>query len=217
MAGIGILGGTFDPIHLGHLRSAWEASVQLSLDAVHFMPCSQPVHRPSPIATAEQRLAMVQKSIAPIPHWVANDLEVSRQAPSYTVDTLRQLRAQWGDQLPLWWLVGSDAFTHFLSWRAWQEVLQLAHVAVMVRAGDHAQYAPVLTTIVAQGEQVPTSAAAGAIRHLQLTPLWISSTQIRAACAAGNLPYFLVTDAVLTDIQVQGLYGWSAASEDQNR
>lgn len=207
MSGIGILGGTFDPIHIGHLRSAWEVSESLSLDAMQFIPSAIPVHRTLPIASAQQRLEMVRLSLLTVPSWSVNDCEVRRAQPSYTIDTLLTLRQQQGEHVPFWLLVGSDAFEHFVHWHRWQDILHLTNIAVMVRAGIKPQGCVRTQQLLTRhNDPVDRDAVAGQIRMISVTALSISATSIREACGQGQLPRFLVTSPVLEYIQQQGLY-----------
>lgn len=204
MATIGLMGGTFDPIHFGHLRSAWEVSQQLGLNEMHFIPSATPVHRPQPVASAEQRLAMVKAAVEPISGWQVNDCELRRERPSYTVDTLLELRATLGDEHEFWFLMGSDAFEGLLSWHRWQEVLSLTNIAVMVRAGYHPRCCSQLQALLT----FPTQQAvkAGRVKLVEVTALAISATQIRAELLSNQLPRFLVSESVLEYIQQHRMY-----------
>lgn len=206
MARIGLVGGTFDPIHFGHLRSAWEVSQQLGLNEMHFIPSAIPVHRPQPVASAEQRLAMVKAAVEPIPGWQVNDCELRRERPSYTVDTLLELRATLGDEHEFWFLMGSDAFEGLLSWHRWQELLSLTNIAVMVRAGSHPRCCAELNEML--NRSTSESVRFGQVRLVEVTALAISATQIRAELASNQLPHFLVSESVLEYIQHQRMYGY---------
>lgn len=206
MAAIGLMGGTFDPIHLGHLRSAWEVSQQLGLNEMHFIPSAIPVHRPQPKATAEQRLAMVKAAIEGVSGWQVNDCELRRKAPSYTVVTLQELRTNLGKEHEFWFLMGSDAFEGLLSWHRWQELLTLTNLAVMVRAGSQ----PKCCTQLQQLLNVPREVGKthGQVELVEVTALAISATQIRAELAVNQLPRFLVSDSVLEYITEHKIYGY---------
>jgi nicotinate-nucleotide adenylyltransferase len=204
MARIGLMGGTFDPIHFGHLRSAWEVSQQLGLNEMHFIPSAIPVHRPQPVASAEQRLAMVKAAVEPISGWQVNDCELRRQKPSYTVDTLLELRATLGDEHEFWFLMGSDAFEGLLSWHRWQELLSLTNIAVMVRAGSHPRCCAELNEML--NHPTNESVGFGQVRLVEVTALAISATQIRAELASNQLPHFLVSESVLEYIQQHRMY-----------
>jgi nicotinate-nucleotide adenylyltransferase len=206
MARIGLMGGTFDPIHFGHLRSAWEVSQQLGLNEMHFIPSAIPVHRPQPVASAEQRLAMVKVAVEPISGWQVNDCELRRERPSYTVDTLLELRANLGDEHEFWFLMGSDAFEGLLSWHRWQELLSLTNIAVMVRAGYHPRCCAQLAQLFNRPTMVGQTS--GQVQLVEVSALAISATQIRAELASNQLPRFLVSDSVLEYIQEHKIYGY---------
>jgi nicotinate-nucleotide adenylyltransferase len=205
VAGIGVVGGTFDPIHIGHLRSAWEVADALLLNALQFVPSSVPVHRQQPVASAEQRLEMVRLSVQQVPNWSVNDSEVCRGGPSYMIDTLTQLRAQVGADVPIWLLLGTDAFEGFVRWHRWQDILQLGNLAVMVRAGVP-PVGCVETQRLLLGLHLSASANVGQVQLVPVTALGISATQIRQEVSEGHSPHFLVMPAVCQYIQQQGLY-----------
>lgn len=204
MAKIGIFGGTFDPIHLGHLRSAYEVQHKLALQGLYFVPCAQPVHRQTPNVSAAMRLAMVELAIADVANWQVSDVELARQGASYTVDTLAYFKQALPADTELWFILGSDAFAHFLTWHRWQEILQLANIAVMTRAEHPVIYSAELQRVIQQGELAKNGV--GRIQLLSLSPLPISSTQIRADFARQQPPYFQLTDAVMRFIQQHQLY-----------
>ncbi len=202
---IGILGGTFDPIHNGHLRLAIEAQEQCQLREVHFMPTGTPPHRPLPLASATDRLQMVQLAVHNNPVFLADQRETYRTDACYTVDSLTALRAELGSQQPLCLLLGSDAFLHLHTWHRWQELFVLAHLVIMQRAGKplgnsmtHAD-ATLLqeyTQRLAPSPQVLQASPAGHIVVLNMPALDISATDIRSRCIAGKNIQGLVPDAV---------------------
>jgi nicotinate-nucleotide adenylyltransferase len=206
MAKIGLMGGTFDPIHLGHLRSAWEISKRLDLTEMHFIPSAIPVHRPQPVATAAHRLAMVKAAIQPILGWQVNACELNRNKPSYTLDTLLELRAALGDTHEFWFLMGSDAFEGLTSWHRWQEILTLTNLAVMVRAGCQPQCCNQLTQLLEP--PIQTGQITGQVKLVEVSALAISATHIRAELAVNQLPRFLVSDSVLKYIEDHKIYGY---------
>ena len=134
-APIGILGGTFDPIHYGHLRLAEELAGTLKLDQVRLVPSGTPPHRSAPGVSAAHRLAMVELAAAGNPRFSVDGREVRRTGPGYTFDTLAELRKEAGDTRPLALLVGADAFLEFATWHRWHEIFGLAHIAVAHRPG----------------------------------------------------------------------------------
>ncbi|MBL8481248.1 MAG: nicotinate (nicotinamide) nucleotide adenylyltransferase, partial [Rhodocyclaceae bacterium] len=142
---LGVFGGTFDPVHVGHLRLAEEAAETLQLERVAWIPAGRPPHRGAPATAAAHRLAMVQRAIADNPRFVLDDAEVRADAPSYSVLTLARLRAAHGPERPLVLLLGADAWAGLAGWHRWQEIFELAHIAVASRPGlAPAQLAPQL-------------------------------------------------------------------------
>ena len=211
---LGILGGTFDPIHHGHLRTALDVAEAVGLDEVRLIPLRHAVHRDQPETPAALRLAMVQAAIAGEPRFVADDREIRRDAPSYTLHTLESLRAERGDAEPICVLVGGDAFAEFLSWHRPHEILGLAHLIVMRRPGAEAIADAALRTFV---ERHRAASAAelrarpgGRVLFQPVTQLDISATDIRARLGAGRSARYLVPDAVLELIRQEGLYALRA-------
>ncbi|MDG4554735.1 MAG: nicotinate-nucleotide adenylyltransferase [Candidatus Competibacter sp.] len=205
---IGILGGTFDPIHDGHLRPALEVLEALDLAEIRFVPCRIPAHRDSPQITAEQRLALVRLATAGQAGFAVDDRELRREGASYMVDTLASLREDLGD-IPLYLIVGADAFRELHTWHRWRELGQFAHVVVMQRPGPPKPFAPVLEEFVAP--RMADAAAlrrqpAGLILFQPVTQLDISATHIRALLARGQSPRFLLPEAVLACIHERALY-----------
>ncbi len=207
---IGIFGGTFDPVHFGHLRPALEVLQGLPLDQVRFMPLHQPVHRAEPQAPAALRLAMLRAAIAGQAGFQVDERELGRQGASYTYDSLCSLRTELGERVPICLLLGADAFRGFLSWHRPVEILQLAHLVVMDRPGTAATLPADLDRWAApyrcaHGKGL-REAPAGRILFWTVTPLAISSTQIRRWVAQGGSPRFLVPDAVAALIERERLY-----------
>lgn len=131
---IGILGGTFDPVHFGHLRTALELKQILDLQEIKFLPCHTPVHKELPSAHPHHRIAMLQLAIANESGFALDDRELRRATPSYMIETLTSLRQELNDT-PLILIMGSDAFTNLPTWKNWQQLLDMAHIAVAIRAG----------------------------------------------------------------------------------
>ena len=207
---IGILGGTFDPIHYGHLRPALEMLETLQLAEVRFIPCRIPAHRATPLITAEQRLELVQRAIADQPGFVADDRELRRDGPSYMVDTLASLRDDLGDDIPLCLILGADAFRGLPSWHRWQQLSELAHIVVMQRPGALSSLPSVLEEFIAQrlieDVVILRQKPAGSILFQLVTQLHISATQIRALLAHGQSPRYLLPEAALAYIHDRALY-----------
>lgn len=207
--GIAILGGTFDPIHVGHLRSAVEVYDHLQVEQVTLIPAFQPVLRHAPGASAEQRLHMLSLAVSERSLLQIDDREIQRGGPSFMVDTLTSLRQEVGAQVPLYLVLGADAFVRLDEWHRWRELLSLAHLVVLQRPGQLAQPAPevmdALATCRASAAALKTQPAGG-VCELQLTQLAVSATMIRQLCAEGGHIDYLVPTAVQKYIEQQGLY-----------
>jgi nicotinate-nucleotide adenylyltransferase len=209
---IGILGGTFDPIHFGHLRTALELHQALDLAEVRLVPCYQPVHRKQPTATPQQRLAMVQTAIGNESALTADDCEIQRKGPSYTIDTLEHMRKKF-PSTPLCLIMGIDALLHFTSWHRWQEILDLAHLVIAHRPHYHLPHTGIVADLLKQRlKQSPEAlheCLAGNIVFHPVTPLEISATDIRKQIAMGSNPRYLLPDSVYKYIQEHGVYSIS--------
>ncbi|MEO1766295.1 nicotinate-nucleotide adenylyltransferase [Thiobacter aerophilum] len=212
---IGILGGTFDPIHYGHLRLAQEVAEGVALNAVRFIPTGKPWHRAPPHASGCHRLAMARLACAGNPLFWADAREVASQAPGYTVDTLSALRQELGQDLPLCLILGADAFLGLTSWHRWPLLFELAHIVVAQRPGfpspdDQAGLPPALAAQWRARRVTDTAAlrntAAGHIYLQTITALNISATRIRADLAAGRSARYLLPDIVLDYIHRNRLY-----------
>lgn len=209
MSPIGIFGGTFDPIHFGHLRTAFELMQALRLSEMRFMPAGDPPHRDQTIADAELRLAMVRAAVEGQPGFTVDDREVRREGPSYSVDTLGTLRAEY-PQRSLCLIVGMDAFLGLPKWRQWRELLELAHLVVAHRPGWRAPgMGPLGELLVDRGTGRINDlheTRAGCIYIHAVTQLEISSTELRKLIAARRDPRYLVPDAVRAVIEQSGCY-----------
>jgi nicotinate-nucleotide adenylyltransferase len=212
---IGIFGGTFDPVHYGHLRLAQEAVDRLRLSEVRFVPAGEPPHRGAPGASAADRLAMVRLATAGNAFFTVDEREVRRAGPGYTVDTLDELRTELGADRPLALLMGADAFLDLATWRRWQQLFERAHVVVAHRPGFPVQAwrarmpAPLAGEYAARLAQSPLAvhgASAGAVVVLPIAELDIAATGIRHAVGEGRSPRYLLPDSVLDYIEAQRLY-----------
>lgn len=205
---IGVLGGTFDPVHYGHLRAAEELGERLGLKRVHLLPC-RPGHRHPPLASEAERLALLRLAVAGNPRLVADDRDLRRAGPTYTVDTLGELRAEFGST-PLVLLLGMDAFLGLPGWKDWRRLIGLAHIVVAHRPGGHAALAPELRELLdAHGvgdHKALAQAPAGSVLLAPLTALDISATRIRELIVDGHSPRYLLPDPVLDQIERLGLY-----------
>jgi nicotinate-nucleotide adenylyltransferase len=209
MRTIGIFGGTFDPIHFGHLRTAFELLQALRLHEMRFMPAGNPPHREVTVASAPVRLAMVQAATQGQPGFVVDDREIRREGLSYSVDTMRTLRADFPDH-SLCLIVGMDAFLGLPKWHQWRELLDLAHLVVAHRPGWRApSMGPLGELLVDRGTGRIGDlheARAGCIYIHAVTQLEISSTEVRKLIAAGRDPRYLMPDAVRAIIDETGCY-----------
>ncbi|GAB4165441.1 MAG: nicotinate-nucleotide adenylyltransferase [Rhodocyclaceae bacterium] len=208
---IGLLGGTFDPLHYGHLRLAEEARDALGLDRVLIVPCGLPPHRDRPVATAGERLEMARLGITGNPFFELETGEAAAEAPSYTVVTLERLRARFGSARALVLLVGSDAFMGLAGWNRWRELFSLAHLGVARRPGSPLDAAGMPAELAEQYERrrtpcLPESAASGAIVEFATTALDISASRIRASVARSVSVRYLLPDSVLDYIERHRLY-----------
>ena len=216
MGPIGVFGGTFDPVHYGHLRTAFEMLQALRFHEVRFMPCGDPPHRGKTYANAALRLEMVKQAIAGQPGFVADDRELQREGPSYSVDTLTALREEF-QQRPLALMIGMDAFLSLPNWHRWRDILKLAHIVIAHRPGWRAPDMGLLGEMLAERGTHRIDdlheAEAGHIYIHDVTQLEISSTEIRELIAVGRDPIFLMPDAVRNVIRKSGCY--AAGDEDR--
>ncbi|MHB8346458.1 MAG: nicotinate-nucleotide adenylyltransferase [Acidiferrobacterales bacterium] len=210
MQPIGIFGGTFDPIHFGHLRPAQHILRTLALEEVRFVPAAAPPHRCTPVASAEDRLRMVEIAVSGITGFRSDDREMRRSGPSYTVPTLESLRAELGPR-PLCLIIGMDAFGGIESWYRAQDLPQLAHVVVLRRPGW--DFAP-------EDEAIPpwlrgrrcvdpgqlTDAPAGRLVFQAVSPQNISGSRIRAMLARSESIHGMLPGPVEEFIANRGLY-----------
>ena len=210
MRPLAILGGTFDPVHNAHLRVAWEAAEFLDAD-VHLMPANVPPHREQPVASAQQRTALIQAALAGQDRLILDTRELRRAGPSYTIDTLQELRAGIGAARPLVLLVGADAFTALPTWHRWRELFDFAHIGVLTRPGHDIHALPMELRTKIASRRCPNAAAlresaAGRVLPIPVTPLEISATGIRALLGAGREPRYLLPDALFTDATLLAPY-----------
>ena len=214
-APIGVLGGTFDPIHYGHLRLAEEVGETLRLEEVRFIPSGTPPHRSAPAVPAEHRLAMTQLAAAGNTRFRVDEREVHRAGPGYTYDTLKTLRSELGEARPLALMLGADAFLEFATWHRWREIFGLAHIAVAHRPGFPVEQwsgrmpLPLAREYSARRMQQPLAvhlSPAGGIVVVPFTALDISATAIRDMLRAGASPRYLLPGAVLDYIRTHKLY-----------
>jgi nicotinate-nucleotide adenylyltransferase len=203
---IGILGGTFDPIHYGHLRPADAVRQRLGLAEVRLLPAGKPPHRGHPETSATHRLRMVELAVAEFPGLVADGCELKRPGPSYTVDTLRVLRDELGSQ-PLCLLMGSDAFIELESWHEWEQLPELAHLIVMERPGYVAGTWPVWAEARrCRNEAAIHEKSAGCVHLVPVPQLDLSATRVRESLRLQQSVEKMLPLAVIDYIHTHHLY-----------
>lgn len=206
---IGIFGGTFDPIHHGHLRCAWEIAEQLELSEVRMLPCGQPPHRTAPLASPEQRRRALELALTGQSVLRLDTRELDRPGPSYMVDTLTALRAEVGAHA-LCLILGQDAFNGLASWNRWERIPELAHLVVITRPGvelpEHGPIAELVEQRSVESLDELRARPAGAILFRTVTALGFSASGIRRQLASGRSPRYLLPDAVLDYLLQEGVY-----------
>lgn len=206
---IGIFGGTFDPVHFGHLRAAIEAREKLQLADMRIMPAGTPPHRSGTFASAEHRLAMLHLALSDVPGLQVDEREVRRQGNSFMVDTLSEIRHE-NPQNPLLLMIGQDAANVLDQWHEWASLFDLAHIVIMRRPDSGSRYSEQLEAQIrprtVSSPADLSSSPAGHVLPLELTQLAISSTDIRRRIGLGKSPRFLLPERVVLYIREQALY-----------
>jgi nicotinate-nucleotide adenylyltransferase len=206
---IGIFGGTFDPVHYGHLRTAYELRQKLGFEEVRFVPCGNPPHRSGPITPSAIRLRMLEAAIAAEPQFLIDARELERPGPSYTVDTLASLRTEF-PQTALCLLLGMDAFLDLPTWHEWPKLLELAHIVVAHRPGWQAPRQGTLGKLIQKHKTASardlSASIAGRIHIEPVTQLEVSSTELRRSIRAGIEPRYLLPDTVWRIIVATNCY-----------
>jgi len=209
MRSIAILGGTFDPVHFGHLRPALELSL-MGFDEVRLMPCHVPAHRETPHCSAEQRLAMVELAVKNEPQLSVDRREIEREGESFTVDTLTEMRDELGDQVSLNLVMGMDAFLGLAKWRQWERLAELANIVVTERPGSVVPVTGVMERFLnarrVSSMDTLCKAANGRVLVQQLVLLDISATRIRALINSGQSARYLLPETVWDYIEQHRLY-----------
>lgn len=205
---IGVYGGTFDPVHYGHLRTALEVKELFGLDEVRLIPCNTPPHREQPKASPEMRLQMLRLAVENEPGLVIDTRELDRTGTSYMVDTLNSIRMEEG-RVSIFLFIGNDAFKYLTHWHEWSRLFDFAHIVVMSRPGTRhslhdlnsffkARYSESLCDL----KRKPS----GALFFQEVTRLDISATQIRRVFLENRNPRFLLPDPVIDFINQNSLY-----------
>lgn len=217
---VGLFGGTFDPIHYGHLRMALEFQQRLGFSEMRLLPCHLPPHREAPGRSSADRAAMARLAVTECPQLSVDERELQRDRPSYTVDTLAELRAEWGAQVSLCWCVGMDSLVTLNQWHRWRELLDYGHLVVAGRPGwcppqqgEVAQWLRQHQQDVAALRQTPQ----GSVALVEQTMLDISATAVRNMLAAGESTQFLLPESVRHYIEQHHLFrpvGATVAGEE---
>lgn len=207
---IGIFGGTFDPVHIGHLRTALELREYLGLDAMHLMPAGDPAHREAPRTAAAHRLAMVRLAVAREAGLVADDREIARGGATYSIDTLVAMRRELGPAVPLCLCIGMDSLVTLDTWKRWRELADHAHIVVAARPGwSPPAHGPVAQWLAERRVDVPArllARPAGGVHVAAMTLLPVAATALRASLAAGRSIRYLTPDPVVDYIHTHQLY-----------
>ncbi len=204
---IGVYGGTFNPVHYGHLRTALEVSEQFALDELRLLPCAQPAHRAEPEVSADMRLQMLELAINGYPQFTCDTRELKRAGPSYMVDTLASIRTEIALNTPLLLFIGTDAFNGLSTWHRWQSLSEYAHIVVMIRPHFEPGILPdFYKDKLADDRQSLKSCPSGKIYFQQVTQLDISATSIRQMFADQKNTSFLLPESVIKYIQAKQLY-----------
>ena len=207
---IGILGGTFDPVHHGHLRMAIECRERIDLEEVRLIPLHAPPHRQHPVALPEQRLAMLEIALRDLHGLIVDDCELRRNTVSYTIDTVSSLR-QTAGTTPVCLLMGTDAFYTLHTWRRWQELLDFVHIVIAQRPGNRikpeaAELSRILDKHSTSDISVLHKTPAGRIFEIHMPLLDISATQIRDIFSEKRNPSFLLPEGVIDYINSNHIY-----------
>lgn len=206
---IGIFGGAFDPIHVGHLRAAVEVTEKFDLQSVHFVPCQNPVHKAPTVASAADRLAMLTLAVEGMKNFQVDRREVDRESPSYMIETLQSFRLQYGKKMPLALILGWDALARFTTWRDWEAIFTLAHLIIVSRGQKIVLPKDLDAQLTVRGSkdvQMMAATPAGSVFYQRITRLDITSTQLRRLIANQRSAQYLVSDGVWAYIQERGLF-----------
>lgn len=212
LEGIAIFGGTFDPVHVGHLRSAVEIQEALGVSRIKLIPSYAPPHRDNPGSKPEDRLAMLRLAIKGVPFLEVDDREILREGKSYTIDTLRSIRNELGENLSISLVVGFDAFVLLDEWKEWKRLLDYAHLVILERPGSEGvllkpELIGLLKDRLVDGALCLRSKPNGTVCRLKLTQLDVSASRVRQIFREGQSADFIVPGEVVRYIHEHGLYG----------
>ena len=206
---IGVFGGTFNPPHRAHVHCAREARERLRLDQLVLIPAAAPPLKDAPSVSAQHRAAMLEAAIAGEPGLSIDTRELQREGPSFTVDTLSELRAEWGETVSIVFCMGTDSAVSLHRWSRWEALFELAHIAVLARPGVTARLAPEVDAKFRSrrgGIEALRKAASGSVIWLEQPELDLSSTDVRARLAAGQSVESLLPEPVIRYIKQHDLY-----------
>ena len=206
---LALFGGTFDPVHYGHLRCADEARQKLTLSKLYLLPAGTPAHRDVPQATVRQRLDMLQLAREEFPHLMIDDRETRRSGPSYMVETLQKLRVSFPDR-PLILLIGQDAANLLHTWFHWKQLFEFAHIVILTRPATLTEYEKNLASQLQTRSETDVrkllKSRAGAVLHLEVEPVDVSATAIKRIIRSGDSSGSMLPAAVLEYITGNRLY-----------
>jgi nicotinate-nucleotide adenylyltransferase len=206
---LALFGGTFDPVHYGHLRCADEAREKLQLETLYMLPAGTPVHRRAPGASARQRLDMLRLALSEFPNLDIDEREIRRKGPSFMVDTLQELRLEFPHR-PLLLLVGQDTVNLLHTWSRWQQLFELAHIVILTRPGTQATYREdvgrQMTRRAAAKTEKLSASKAGRVFNLRVTAVDVSATAIKRNIRTGRSLESMLPAAVLKYINEKQLY-----------
>ena len=203
----GFIGGSFNPIHDGHIKAALEAAKALALDSVTFIPAYQSPLKDAHSVSAEHRLAMVELAVADSPLLRCDDREISRQGRSFTVDTVRELRQDFGDDAPLFWIMGDDLLATLNQWSRWQSLVDYCHLVVLGRPGHVCEDCPgeVVEWLGSHAAEI-VSQPSGSVQFLDLPLITMSSTSARESFLVDRTAKLLLPTPVMEYIEAHALY-----------
>ena len=206
---VGILGGTFDPIHLGHIKIAEFILQKCALQKIIFIPCNIPAHRHKPVATPEQRLAMIKLAIEKHPNFILDDREIKRAGKSFMLNTLKSLKQDYPEN-PLILIMGFDTFVQFNTWYQWEKLMDYTHLVVINRPGVKIELPIVIKNLLQNIEvfdpQVLTTKQNGLIYQSHIDPIPVSATQIRQQLHNNQTPIDTLPENVYNYIRNKRLY-----------